>query len=1075
MKKTCRNVLICVLLLIYGLSSFSIGETTEGTMHLTAQNAAAWVDLAGSSINDHGQNEPKDLSFEGNSEIKQLSVLVGDHDTSYRIRSLRGYLSSLSFTIDGVQPGADALLDIEELHLRDDPSIAYTVFVNGTEVYGRVYAPSADGFNHAFFDIPAKVCGSSGSLAIHIVNKTDGEVRFRRVWAISKPSEFIREQGLDKKMNVVLMLNQTPTNLNYEYLKQLVSSYQCSSMYSIGLCWEIQYLAWGKEKTEEYLDNVITASLYTKAPLYLGINSWWAGTAAGMDGLGGMWQDVPYQQIAYDPLNNNGRGTWQLTTPNEWSNTAWLSMNNGHYNEVRLHRIRETVSYIQQRSAQIASAGQELPPIHLYTENEPIYWPIYWTQYENYPRGIGDFSAYVIADAASDGVTLDPTNGLSQEETYWLYRNLHSYISSVGAAMAEGLGYDQITISNGKVTYPTRQTITNSFTHSPIQAFYPNWEENRKSWENHVLDSIHFGGEWSTYLDDNLSRGLDYLLAYGSFANINAERAGFPGGNASRDFRVLSQCYAYGLEGVVIYNVLADSDQNNVIRESRVSKTLMPDRRFAETPLFESDFSEKAAYSLNNTLTAIDSLRLEGSAVVPTDKNGGSLLYRLKKASRYSDGLRVCIDATLPNSGRIEILAGSSPESLRSVQVLGGDKISCTVDPAFYEGGKEIYVKVRLYNTGLKGAHKAGLALSRIGFYRPAVSNGMADGRQYTYEENRARALLIAARADAEGLMEKYLQAAGDLDSARQNAFFDAAYRLYDECRYGEAYEYASRALSTLLPLRFTVSGYGGLTEYPLSLSVDGRAKVTVTLKEASDTRLLFGLDTSADATVRLQLKNDGGRWLLTQTEDGLWLAAKAEGDSVKDETSVFDVELKAKPSLEHPREFEARLIRATDTSIAILSQDPSVTDYSNGAEWKLASDVKIFRGADGCEREALAPCTQLQLQPGDYICGLRNASGEVERIYAWYGQMRGKVVSVEEISLKGEMANAFVTVRASDGTEKRFEIGYDCVLDFSGATGALGKLALVEKVGLREGQSVTVSYCPYEVNGRVRTLRISD
>ena len=40
---------------------------------------------------------------------------------------------------------------------------------------------------------------------------------------------------------------------------------------------------------------------------------------------------------------------------------------------------------------------------------------------------------------------------------------------------------------------------------------------------------------------------------------------------------------------------------------------------------------------------------------------------------------------------------------------------------------------------------------------------------------------------------------------------------------------------------------------------------------------------------------------------------------------------------------------------------------------------------------------------------------------------------------------------------------------------GALGKLALVEKVGLKEGQTISVSYCPYEVNGRVRALRISD
>ena len=88
---------------------------------------------------------------------------------------------------------------------------------------------------------------------------------------------------------------------------------------------------------------------------------------------------------------------------------------------------------------------------------------------------------------------------------------------------------------------------------------------------------------------------------------------------------------------------------------------------------------------------------------------------------------------------------------------------------------------------------------------------------------------------------------------------------------------------------------------------------------------------------------------------------------------------------------------------------------------------------------------------------------------------MRGKVVSVEEISLEGKMSNPFVTVRADDGREMRFEIGYECALDFSGATGALGKLALVESVGLREGQTVTVTYCPYAFNGRVRALRIAD
>ncbi|MBR4235509.1 MAG: hypothetical protein IKR85_05535 [Clostridia bacterium] len=1042
---------------------------------MITNNGAAWVNLADSLTDDLPQNEPAGLSYEGNSEIKRLSVLVGDIDKSYKIRTLRGYLSSITFTINGVQPDAAVMLDIEELHLRNDSSIAYTVFVNGAEVYNRVYAPSADGFNHAFFDIPAEVCGQNGRLEIRIVNKTDNEVRFRRVWAISDPDEFIKQQGLDKKMNVALMLNQTPTNLNYEYLKQLVDSYKCSSMYNIGLCWEIQYMAWGKEKTEEYLENVITASLYTGAPLYLGINSWWAGTPAGMDGLGGMWQDVTYQQIAYDPLNNNGRGSWQLSTPNEWSDTPWLSMNNEHYTEVRLKRIRETVSYIQKRTAEIASGGQKLPQIHLYTENEPIYWPIYWTQYEKYPRGIGDFSAYVIRDAARDGVVLDPTDGLSPDETYWLYRNLNTYISKVGSAMAEGLGCNYITICDGEVTYPSTQLFMNAYSHSPIQAFYPNWEENRKSWENHVLDSIHFGGEWSVYLDDNLSRGMDYLLAYGSFSNINAERAGFPGGNASKDFRVLSQCYAYGLEGVVIYNVLADTDQNNVINESTKAQTLMRERVFAETPLYESNFADKAAYSLNNMLVAIDNLRLEGNVVVPTERSGGSLTYRLKKASKYSDGLRVCIDAALAKSGRIEILAGSSPEDLKSVGVFGGDSISCAIDPELYADGKDVYVKVNLYNAGLTGAHKAGLAISRVGFLRPALSGAMADGKKYTYEENRRRCLLIASRADAERLMRRYLSSAGDIDTARKNEFFDSACQLYSQCRYCEALECASKALSTLLPVRFTVKGYGALEEYPIFLSVDGRTKVTVNLKEASETKLVFELSANADTSVRLQLKNEGGSWALTQSESGDWIAVKNADGSVKDAYSTYEVNIKVKPSIERPQQFEARLIRATGVSIAFVSQDPAVTDYSNGTELKLAADARIFRGADGCARDELLPCGQLQLQSGDYIIASLNKNGEVEQIYAWYGFMRGKVVSVEEISLEGKMSNPFVTVRADDGREMRFEIGYECALDFSGATGALGKLALVESVGLREGQTVTVTYCPYAFNGRVRALRIAD
>ena len=516
--------------------------------------------------------EPSNLVVSGKSQSVNATVDVGDFNTVYTCRTLETENSFISFTLDGIEPNQPVFLDIEELHQRADGRIAYTVYVNGSEVYYRTYLPNSDGINHCFFDIPASVVGSSGKLAVTIKSKTDETVRFYRVTAQSNPDEIAGNQEYDSRMDVVLMLNETPSDLDYSYLKQLVSSYACTDMYNIGLCWEIQYMTWDKKTTEKYIDNVMNASLATGSPLYLGINSWWSGTTySGMDGLGGMWTDVNYQQIVYDTQNK----TYKLTTPNIWGNTAWRTMNSLVYNTARKARLKQTVEYIQKRTAEIEANGKALPTVHIFTENEPIYWPINWTyyDYDSYPDGVGDFSPLVVADAADDGVTLNPTDGLDQSEKMWLYKNLNTYISDVGSAMAEAASTDYITVKNGKISYPKEQLVDNAYSHSVLQAIYPNWDINQRAYENHLLKSIHFGGEWSLQLSDQNdsfsfisgdTRALDYIASYGTYANINAERAGMYGS----DMSVLKQSYTYGLDGVVIYNVYADSDSGNVKAQS---------------------------------------------------------------------------------------------------------------------------------------------------------------------------------------------------------------------------------------------------------------------------------------------------------------------------------------------------------------------------------------------------------------------------------------------------------------------------------------------------------------------------
>lgn len=1080
-----KRIIALVLTAVLAFSLFSgckeNGDSTtqkEEETPMMLETPVAMASFGNSPITGVETVEPADLTVLGTSEIKNISVLVGDNDGSYTARTLKGYDSEMTFSIEGVIPNAPAMIDIEEIHLRDDGAIAYCVYINGVEVFGRTYAPIADGPNHAFFDVPADVVGDSGKLTIRLVNRSDNEVRFRQVWAISNPEVVAQEQGISQKMDVVLMLNEQPNNLNYEYLKKLVESYRCNDMYNVGLCWEIQYLQWGKATTEQWLNNVINASIQTGAPLYLGINSWWGGTPSAMDGQGGWWQDAQYQQITYDKNNSDGRGHWQQSAPNEWSDTPWLSMNNDYYNGVRVQRIRETVEFLQKRTAEIALAGKNIPAIHLYTENEPYYWPINWSKHEFFdnPNGVGDFSKWVIQDAAADGITLDPSDGLSEEEAFWLYRNLNTYISEVGQAMADGLGYNYITVKDGVVTYPTTQMVSDAYSHTPIHPIYPNWEDNRRAWENHILDSIHFGGEWSVWQNDDAARSLDYLIAYGSFANINAERAGFPGGLSSTDFRVLSQCYAYGLEGVIIYNVLKDSDQQNVISESLVADTPMNIRYYENDPIYLSDFTKKTAYSLNNTLVGIKGLRWDNTAVIPNVAEGGMLTYKLTNAADYASGIRVVTSGTFADpNGCIEILVGTSLENMKSAGIFHAANLNENIDPALYTGGSEIYIQVKIGGEGLTTAQMAGLALSRVGIYRTGCTNGRTDGTVYTYRQNRIRCQLIAARADAERMLNRYIEkAGGSLTTDSQKTAFATAYNLYAQGKYGEAFASISQAISQLLPATFVVSGYGQLGEYPVQIAVNGDAKVTVELKEVSDSVVRFTLSASSKADVTVSLLTDSGSWSMKQDAEDWVITA---GDTAPTDGKVsFTASLSAYQSKEYPLEFEAMVLHSSASSLVVVSQDTRVTDYCYSAEFPVSTDVKVYRGPDGVAKEDLPESNIANISICDYVQVKRNDRGAIVEIYAWYGIITGTVIAVEEMSLFGDtVTNPFVTIQAADGTIKRLEIGYNSTLSFTGATGRLGKLTLVDSVGLTVGQQVTATYCPYTVNGRTRIIEISD
>ena len=181
---------------------------------------------------------------------------------------------------------------------------------------------------------------------------------------------------------------------------------------------EVNFMNRSDAQLEEQFRYIFRLGRDADLPLIFNFNSWWDCTPCGRDGEGGYLNDIPYQQITYNPLT----GKKTLSVPNIWRNTPWLTMNHPRLNALRAQRLRQTMAcFAKVRARFFARYGAE-PQVKIFIDNEPTYWSQF--AYCTSPDSGGDFNERCIADAARDSVDLEPKGpALTLPQREWLLKN----------------------------------------------------------------------------------------------------------------------------------------------------------------------------------------------------------------------------------------------------------------------------------------------------------------------------------------------------------------------------------------------------------------------------------------------------------------------------------------------------------------------------------------------------------------------------------------------------------------------------------------------------------------------------
>jgi hypothetical protein len=791
-------------------------------------------------LGDSGSEGAHRLAANGPSEAVRDTVEAGQLTEAYTARSVRdGGRFSVRLEVDRTLP-----LTLQFKEVRPDDAwgarFGFRVLLDGTLFYVRDPAtkdPGGGPYSSFFVDTADPAIIGDGTVVVSVEGTSPEPAYVAEIWAYADLPGMVAAQGMRAPDRMVFVLGQDHRGETYfrsrlDYVKSAIHE---SPEVGRGMA-VLDYFP--NRTTEQMRANYqMWLRLSREYGLPFGIESTsdWEGTPGSVpDGKGGTFGDIEYHQVLWSPQDQTGpdkdvfRGQrldellgaayeprYGLSVPNIWGNTPWLTWRHPDLNAHFEKKANESLGLVRPLLWDLQRSGEADRLLDFSTTMESTYWSkrggkgVADQAYTDYNGGVerrdlyADFNPTTIAAAKAEGVVLDPTDGLSDAEKHWLYKN-QSYPQQLFADIFyAGLPRQRIAAGPDGVEFPTDGLRHNVHAEVYSRMQEPYWDDVHPSIAQGIVHRARPGSEYIE-LDDYTKGGFAHLQKsreFGRIANPNLENS--VSGYAPDKTLLLRQTYVNGSRYTSIYNWQgADSADQGANWVNPFVDDLHPWDVIRDAA---HDGEQAGRQSVSTTFTAGD-LRLMNTVDLRTVRTGSPAPLRLTVTD---DAGRV---VTMRHLSGAEV-----PES-------GWTSFDVPVVPL--DKGRTYTVTVE----------QVGGSAPAYAFPTAGGELGLRVGLDMLAE--RDRSMVIQWRRDAADAIGNVGDDVGTGDDQAKALLAMAKVALAKD-RYVEAYRHAIKADSLRFPVLYQVKGGADGRLAPFPVTVDAQRDVDIDVTSYTPDRAL--------------------------------------------------------------------------------------------------------------------------------------------------------------------------------------------------------------------------------------------